>query len=233
MATSSKRIVFILFCSVSLNPFSPVEAADVQGWVDVGDFFNLTENLRVGGDIGYRKSVEGTSYSSFFGRPTVNYSFNRIISVWGGVGLFYQWEPLTSLETRPWVGLVLGYPVIGRVSFANILRLEERLFEFEQRDDRLEIGRLRYRFKAVVPLNRSVVETGTWYLPVYFEVATRVWGDLPTGFVNLGRLSLGLGYRINEDWRLEVTYHQEQRRLGRTTEFRIDEHVVRVQIRGW
>ncbi len=233
MGNSSERIIVIFFSLTCLGVFTPARASDLQAWIDVSDFFDVTENLQVGGDAGFRQSTDCDRLSSFYGRATVNYRFNRTVVILGGVGLFYAWEPLTVMETRPWVGLFVQYPRVSRVSFSHLIRLEERLFDIEALEDLLEAARLRYRLKAVIPLNGPADQAGTWYVPVYFEVGVRLWGDLPAGFISTARFSLGLGYRINKDWRLELNYHQEQGKLTSNGDYTIDEHVVRLQIRGW
>lgn len=233
VGNTSERVIIILFFWGCLGALTPARASDLQAWIDVSDFFDLTENLQVGGDAGFRQSTECDRFSAFYGRPTLNYRFNPTVAVMGGVGLFYVWEPLTVLETRPWVGLLIQYPRVSRVSFSHLIRLEERLFDIKALDDLLEIGRLRYRLKAVIPLNRPADQAGSWYVPVYFEVGSRVWGDLPTGFISAARFSLGLGYRVNKDWRLELNYHQQQEKLTKDGSLTIGEHLVRLQIRGW
>ena len=216
-----------------LGALQPARASDIQAWIDVSDLFDLTENLQVGGDVGFRKSIEGDRLSKFFGRPTANYQFNGTFSIWGGVALYYTWEPLGILEARPWAGLLIRYPNVSRVSFSHLIRVEERFLDIEGLDELVKVGRLRYRLKAVIPLNRPADLVGSWYVPVYFEISSRAWGDLPTGFISSARLSLGLGYRINKDWRLELNYQQQQTKLTSDGSLTIQEHVVRLQIKGW
>lgn len=230
---SSGRIVVLLLLVTWLGSLIQVQASDVQVWADVTDFFNLTEDFQFGGTVGYKESTECGRLSSFFGRPTANYQINPIFSIWGGVNLTYTWEPLKVFETRPWIGLIIKYPEFSRVTFSHIIRLEERLFDLEALDELLRITRLRYRFKAVIPLNRPVALLGAWYIPVYFEVSARLSGDLPTGFINGSRFSLGLGHRIKENLRVELSYHVQQAKLTSGTEFTVEEHVIRLQIRGW
>jgi len=230
---TSVRVVIILFLWGCLGALNTARASDLQTWIDVSDIFDLTENLRVGGDVGFRRSTECDRLSKVNARPTVIYEINRTFSLWGGVGLYYTWEPLKVLESRPWAGLLIRYPNVSRVSFAQFIRMEERLFDIEELDELLKVGRLRYRLQAVIPLNRSPDLTGSWYVPVYFEVSGRVWGDLPTGFISSARLSLGFGYRINKDWRLELNYQQQQKQLTSDGNLTIEEHVVRLQLKGW
>jgi hypothetical protein len=233
VGNSSGRIVVLLLLVTWLGSLTQVQASDLQVWADVSDFYNLTEDFQFGGSVGYKESTQCGRFSSVYGRPTVNYQFNQTVQMWGGVAFTYTWEPLKAFETRPWIGLIIRYPEFSRVSFSHIIRLEERLFDLEALDELFRITRLRYRFRAVIPLNRPVALPGAWYIPVYFEVSGRLSGDLPTGFVNGSRLSLGLGHRIKENLRVELSYHVQQEKLTSGAEFTVEEHVIRLQIRGW
>lgn len=233
VGASNNRAIFILLATLALSLLTDLRGSDLQGWIDISDSFDLTPKLQLGGDGGYRQSIDGSDFRVIYGRSTLNYELTPALSVLGGVGLFYNWEPLSVLETRPWVGLLIDLPRFSRVSFSHLLRLEERLIDIEGIDGKTEIGRLRYRFKAVIPLNRPADEQGSLYIPTYFEIAGRLWGDLPTGFISAGRLSGGLGFRISRDWRVEVTYHQQRAKLTSGGDYIVDEHVIRLQIRGW
>lgn len=82
--------------------------------------------------------------------------------------LIYE-ESINTLEIRPWEGVQLHWPNIGRVKFDFLYRFEQR-FEWTQDigKDTIEL-RSRLRLKATSPLNNPGMTDQTYFTALSAE----------------------------------------------------------------
>ena len=97
--------------------------------------------------------------------------------------------------------------------------------------DRDFSARFRYRLAAFVPLNRPTIEPGAWFLRPMGEAFSDLGEEAEELFAARLRLSLGVGYEFNEDWRLEVRYTAQKSRDTITDVFSTTDHILDVRLR--
>lgn len=175
--------------------------------------------------------MSGEDWRVVYLRPSVLFTLNSRFAIQGGVGFFQSFRLIDQLEIRPWQGLLVRWPKVGRVSFQNLVRLEERLLRSRFLEKAIVIWRLRYKLSATIPLNSTKVQEGTIYVPAYVELFTDLGGNIPKPSANRLRLSAGIGYKMPRDWAVEFSYIHQQARGGPLEEFLMGDHVFRIQFK--
>lgn len=105
-----------------------------------------------------------------------------------------QKEPETT-EHRIFQQLIMTNK-IGRIKFEHRYRIEQRWVNDDYRN------RLRYRLMAFIPLNKSVIEKGTFFLGLYDEV----FMNTKNTFFDRNRLYGALGYQISKTTQVQLGY---------------------------
>ncbi|TGE29432.1 DUF2490 domain-containing protein [Hymenobacter metallicola] len=100
---------------------------------------------------------------------------------------------------------------VGRTTLEQRLRLEQRWQGqlAEGRGRRVQSweyqNRIRYQLSVVLPLQGPRLETGEWYLTGFDEVFLS-FGKYASKVFNQNRLAGGLGYQVQDNFRLEAVY---------------------------
>ena len=227
----------LLWVFVGLRVFQYGFAQDTkkkQLWLDVTNHFAVNEQFRIGGDAGIRGFVFDEEWTVLYLRPSINYALNDRLTLHGGVGLFTAFvaEAGDTFEIRPRGGVRLRWPKIGKVLLEHYVRGEERYIRREEQGDFRSFSRLRYRVGAYFPISGASLEEKGLYLPLLYEFFWVAGGDIPAMFMNHNRLVVGLGYRINSKWRIELQYTQMLFREGVGTGLVPTAHVFRIRVKG-
>ncbi|MFK7775150.1 MAG: DUF2490 domain-containing protein [Saprospiraceae bacterium] len=85
---------------------------------------------------------------------------------------------------------------IGRIKFEHRYRIEQRWVNDDYRN------RLRYRLMAFIPINKPVIEEGTFFVGIYDEV----FMNTKQTFFDRNRLYFALGYQIKKSLQVQVGY---------------------------
>jgi Protein of unknown function (DUF2490) len=191
-----------------------------QIWTDFNIVYDLDEYKTIGGFIGHR-SIYPRIYDNFL--LVSNYS---IINQ-KGLKLLKLEKPLIhsyhfgarvnyvlsknqadNFEFRLMQGARFFIPSIESFPLLNYVRLEER-FQKTLNGSKWVIGlRLRYRISTVIEWNKLVFDfTKGFYIPLNVEFFFNL--KRADRFNDVVRISPGIGYKLNEEWRFELygSYH--------------------------
>lgn len=105
-----------------------------------------------------------------------------------------QSEPETT-EHRIFQQLIMTNK-IGRIKFEHRYRIEQRWVNDDYRN------RLRYRLMAFIPINKPVIEEGTFFVGIYDEV----FMNTKSTFFDRNRLYVSLGYQIKKSLQVQLGY---------------------------
>jgi hypothetical protein len=149
-------------------------------------------------------------YNEFKGG--VSYKVDKNFSILLGGGTYDTYTeggnfktPMTNDETRTWVQLTMNQQ-LKRIKFEHRYRAEQRFTSSGYRN------RFRYRFGAIIPLNKKTVEPGTVLAYAYNEL----FFTNKAPYFERNRASAGLGYEFNNIFTLQAGYlSQFDYRIGK------------------
>jgi hypothetical protein len=222
------RLVWIAVAMVALSTHVDAES---QLWFDVSKLFPVRNDLSLGGDTGIRGMILNDFFLAYV-RPTAAVEVHDRVSILGGVGLSYLFEdgPRDLIEIRPWGGVLARWPDFGQFGLRHYVRVEQRFLRIQNEVD-LSVLRLRYRLGSVIPLPLGWRGRGI-YVPVAVELFLNAAGDEIVRFINQSRFVAGVGYRMNDSWRIELNYTGIFIKIDATEGFQNPIHVFRIQIKG-
>jgi hypothetical protein len=228
------RALLIVPLLVVATPASGQEEdIPTQLWLSFQHQRKVGEKTRVFSAIGYEELM---SSERFFGEWTKlyvkgggSYDLGERFRVAGGVGLYYTYQPEIAdlFEFRLWQEGTAFWPdspgAVRRLVFTHRLRLEERFTE--------SVGwgfamRLRYRLDTKIPLNKYTLEPKAFYLPLAAEFFADLIDEAPELFGKRSRLSVGLGYVINQNWTVDLRYHWQLSRSTIDEDFKTSGNVI-------
>lgn len=221
----SRIFILIAFAFLSISLFAqeelPEEAkVNSQIWLDFNAKHILDDKKTISGFAGYR-SISPHLFDKILIVPTydivhtkspkfMNLKTPFINSFHLGTGLYYtnyKYEP-DNFEFRLMQGLKFFLPSIEAIPLKNYIRLEER-FQKTFDDSAWDISfRFRYRISTVIEWKKHLLSFNEgMYIPLNVEFFFNLQNANRDNDVI--RVSPGLGYKFNDDWRAEfyVSYH--------------------------
>lgn len=213
------RLVFFLFlfpaCIIAQN-----EDEDVtyQAWLDYNVKYYFANKLNIYADLGAR-TVSPYTWARFYFRPAISFTQSPFtdpkrkftITYHLGVGVFYtnNVDIPDHTELRPFQGCNIQWPNFKRLRISHYFRLEERFGFYNNEND---FGlRARYMIAGIFRWNWEGKKIlNSFYFPFHTEF---FWNLATTSqFNDLVRITPGLGYHINADWRIEfdLSYHRNR-----------------------
>jgi hypothetical protein len=186
-----------------------------QFWLDYNFTNVLNETHNISTQIGFRK-ITPNIYNRFLVIPTLNIKNNKnllnhnsdspfIKSFHLGSGLIYtqNYDNNDNFEFRLIQGFKFEIPTIKLITFYNYIRLEERFQNTFNNSGWTSAFRLRYRLSTILNWNKHYIKfTKGLYIPLQAEFFFNL--KKADRFNDLIRLSPGIGYRLENDWRFEI-----------------------------
>jgi hypothetical protein len=109
-------------------------------------------------------------------------------------------------EHRIWQQLILNNS-LGKVKFEHRYRVEQRWVDGDY------LNRLRYRLMLFLPLNKTKIEAGSYFLGLYDEIFL----NTKNTFFDRNRLYVALGYQIRNDLGVQIgLLRQRVNNFGKT-----------------
>ncbi|KAB7727931.1 DUF2490 domain-containing protein [Rudanella paleaurantiibacter] len=200
----------------------------------IGWFTNvstLTFSARWSGHLEYqfRRDEFVTKWQQSLLRTGVNYRVNDRLTLRAG----YAWIetfpygdfPIQGAgrqfpEHRLFQMMTLSNPV-GRVDIAHRFMLEQRWIgrylsaDSPRPDETVYSNRIRYMFRAQLPLGKPKLEDRTPYVAAYDELFASFGRNVGENVFDQNRLGLLVGYRFNPVFRLEGGFFQQIVQLPR------------------
>lgn len=218
-----KQIWLVLFAVlfISKNGFSQDSIVDQdvkvnsQFWLDYNFTTILNDAQNLSTQIGFRK-ITPEIYNRFLGISTLNIKNNKklvnlndekslIKSYHLGAGLIYtqNYDNNDNFELRLIQGFKFEIPTIQPITLYNYVRLEERFQNAFNNSGWTSAFRFRYRLSTILSWNKHYISFAKGlYIPLEAEVFFNL--KKADRFNDLIRLSPGLGYRLENDWRFEL-----------------------------
>ena len=217
-----QRLIFII---ISVFIFNTAYAQDSivdqevkvnqQFWLDYNftNIFNENQNLNT--QIGFRK-ITPEIYDRFLVHSTLNIKNNKklrdfkneepfIKSFHLGAGLIYtqNYDQNDNFELRLVQGLKFEIPTIKPITLYNYVRFEERFQNAFNNSGWTSAFRFRYKISTILSWNKHYLSfTKGVYIPLQAEFFFNL--KKADRFNDLIRISPGIGYRTESDWRFEL-----------------------------
>jgi hypothetical protein len=186
-----------------------------QFWLDYNFTSIFDDNKNLSTQIGFRK-ITPEIYNRFLGISTLNIKNNkRLFNVKNkepffksyhlGAGLIYtqNYNKNDNIELRLIQGVKFDIPTIKPITLYNYVRLEERFQNAFNSSGWNSAFRLRYRLSTILSWNKHYLSfTKGIYIPLQAEVFFNL--KKADRFNDLLRISPGIGYRLENDWRFEM-----------------------------
>jgi len=186
-----------------------------QFWLDYNFTSIFNENQNLSTQIGFRK-ITPEIYNKFLGHSTLNIKNDKKLidlindkpllkSYHLGAGLIYtqNYDANDNLEFRLMQGVKFEIPTIKSITLYNYVRLEERFQNEFSNSGWTTAFRLRYKLSTILSWNKHYLSFAKGlYIPLQAEVFINL--KKADRFNDLLRISPGIGYRLENDWRFEL-----------------------------
>ncbi|PIF62633.1 MULTISPECIES: DUF2490 domain-containing protein [Flavobacterium] len=227
-----RYIIIIIFLSLSNTSFSQntrITNRNSIGWYNYFGTFKLNNKFGLHTEYQFRRNDVITEWQQSLLRVGVNYQLNPKIQLRVG----YAW-----IETFPYGEIPINgmgkdftehrlFQMATITDKAGIVDLSHR-FMLEQRwvgrysnanlnkeDEYPLLNRFRYMFRLQVPLKGKEIKDKTPYLAIYEEVFIGFGENVNENIFDQNRLGVLMGYRLNQNIRLEAGYLNQILQLGR------------------
>ncbi|MBK8506466.1 MAG: DUF2490 domain-containing protein [Saprospiraceae bacterium] len=186
------RTLLILFLGQLAAPL--VAQGEFGNWMMYFGQNRISHKFSIHSEVQYRHhTILPTDVEQLLLRMGLNYhvASNAILTAGYGYITSYDFDGdyrmADKKEHRIWQQFLLTNQ-LGRIKFEHRYRIEQRWV------DQIYSSRFRYRLMAFIPLNRSVIEPGAWFLGVYDEVFL----NTKNTFFDRNRLFGGFGYQLSK-----------------------------------
>ena len=181
--------------------------SNFQIWTDFNPSFNLSEEWKIGGDLGYRVEPAANFHVAYI-RPGINYKPNKIINFTVGVANFNSWESgefiISEIRTYQFIGI--AWPKIGGFQFKHRLGLEQRWFYLAEFNLDKYVNRSRYYLEIKSPKFNLFNIKAPFFITANFEILRDLNDNEFGKLVDHNRYTLGLGNQITDHFRAEVRF---------------------------
>jgi Protein of unknown function (DUF2490) len=230
MNTSIKTI--LLFLLLGFNSYSQnnrLNTDNAIGWYGYVGTFKLSSKIGLHTEYQWRRTNIITERQQGLFRLGINYVVNPRVVFRVGYALAetfaYGDIPLNGFgreftEHRTYEMAQLGHKE-GIVEFSHRFMLEQRFIgkysvaTLEKEDSYPLLHRMRYMFRAQIPLKGKEIKDKTPYLAAYDEVIVGFGSNVNANVFDQNRLGLLLGYRFNKNLRIEGGYLNQTVQYGR------------------
>ncbi len=190
-----KKFLFLLLLFSSIA-YSQDSDTKFQNWFDFNAGYKLNRQWKIYGDAGYRIVFISNKIHRVYVRSSTSFNINDIFILHGGFGAFETFDSESSVtELRPFQGLEIKWPDNSLFPLNHYFRFEERFFSGKPVSTFL--FRARYRLGTAIQFNSAL------YSPLQLEWFASYGSDIEFQ-LNEFRGVIGLGYVINNYWKLEL-----------------------------
>ena len=164
---------FLFFSNLDSLLAQEEEALTRQGWSFWYFNYDLTPRLMYQGDFGYRQEFPYHNWNRTHIRSGLQWSAGSLVDINGGISAWYtnQKGLPNSFELRPWQGIKVHWPNLGRFSFDHFARMEQRFNYATEVAGSWDLAlRSRYRLNLTFPINRRGIIDKTLFARINAEV---------------------------------------------------------------
>lgn len=240
--------IFFLFLFTFFKVASQEQEQDVhvnqQLWLDYNMLFDIEDNKTLSGFVGFR-TITPNIYKNLLLVSTYNINNQKhlkfldflnlkrplINSYHLGTRMNYivNKNEKDDFEFRIMQGIKFFLPSIKKIPLKSYLRVEER-FQKTFDGSNWDFGfRIRYRISTIIQWDRHVFNfTKGLYIPINAEFFV----DLKKvdRFNDVVRISPGLGYKHNDDWKFELYVSYQNTVNTAISDYNSNDFVLRLRI---
>jgi hypothetical protein len=182
-------------------------SSNFQIWTDFSPSYDLNEQWKVGGDMGYRVEPS-TNFQVAYIRPGISYKPNKIINFAVGVASFNSWQPPEYIKTeiRTFQFIVVSWPRIGGFQFKHRLGLEQRWFYLAEFNLDKFVNRARYYLELKSPKFNLFSLKSPFFITANFEILRDLDDNEFGRLVDHNRYTLGVGNQITDKLKAEIKF---------------------------
>jgi len=195
-----KFYTFLLFIFLATSLFSQQDKTG--NWLMYFGTNRIHDNWSIHTEVQYRNhELAPNTVEQLLLRTGLNYHLSSSSMLTAGYAFVpsYVYESEQSkpevTEHRIFQQLIMTNK-IGRIKFEHRYRIEQRWVNDDYRN------RLRYRLMAFIPINKSVIEEGTFFVGIYDEIFI----NTKQTFYDRNRLYVSLGYQIKKSLQVQLGY---------------------------
>jgi hypothetical protein len=209
-----------------------------QAWVDYELHFPFANDYEFKAEAGYRTVLsEQSKWRSFRVTPILDWSVTSFADLSVEAPLIYtvQTDTFNTFETRLVVGGIFYITANRRIETRAGVKWENRYLKDESADEWKKSNRFRLRGIILTAINhKNHYEDKLWYAILDGEVFYVLDDDVPERFANRIRLGLGIGYRLNYNFRFELLYLGQQSRNALDDDsFVTDDSIIRFRYKHY
>jgi len=223
-------LLFSLLCSFSINAQNTriVDKNEI-GWYAFFGTFKVAEKYSIHSEFQIRRENYITDKQQNLFRVGINYQANPKLLL----RLGYAW-----IETYPYGEYAINAQgkdftehrifqmatlndKISKFELSHRFMLEQRFVgrytkpELTVEDEYVFMNRIRYMFRVQMPLKGTEIKNKTPYIAAYDEIFIGFGENVNENIFDQNRIGLVLGYRFDNNFRIEAGYLNQTLQLGR------------------
>jgi hypothetical protein len=193
--------IFLLLLFFLFSVYGQNSESTIQNWFDFTASYTFDKQWKAYGDAGYRIIINENILNRFYIRPAASLHVSEVLTLHAGFGLFTSFvNDINVLESRPFQGVEINWPVIFSIPLTNYIRFEERFFSSNASNK--FVFRWRYQLGTRIRFDEDKIEK-IFYIPLQLEWFANYNRDFDF-IANEFRAITGLGYTLDKSWRFEI-----------------------------
>lgn len=220
-----KKIILVIVIFSVIDSFGQnrLSESNFIGWYTLNFSKNFNSKWGVQGEIQWRRNHLITDWQQGLYRVGLNYNVNAQVQLQTGFAYidtypYGEYNIASIAKTFPEYRThqqVILKSKIGNVNSLSRLRLEQRWvgrytnINLSKPDQSAFFNRVRYMYRLDIPLK------GNWTTSVFDEVMIQFGKQVGENIFDQNRIGLLLGYRINNQVKIEVGFLNQTIQLGR------------------
>ena len=199
------------------------------GWYNFNATFKVNSKIGIHNEYQWRRADYITNWQQNLLRLGVNYQLNSAVQLRAGYAWIetfpYGETPINGFgkdftEHRTFEMATLNNKV-SIVDFSHRFMLEQRWIgrysnaTLDSEDEFLFSNRFRYMFRMQLPLKGKSIVEKTPYIAIYDEIMIGFGKNVNENIFDQNRIGLVLGYKFNNNLRMEAGYLNQTLQLGR------------------
>ena len=221
--------ILIGFTSILFSQNTRINEKNNIGWFNFNNTFKLNSKFAMHTEYQWRRTEYIKNWQQSLLRLGVNYQLNSSVQLRAG----YAWIETFPYGTTPLNGFGKDFTEhrtfematlnnkVSIVDFSHRFMLEQRWIgkystsNLDTEDQFLFSNRFRYMFRMQLPLKGNSIADKTPYVALYDELFIGFGQNVNENIFDQNRFGLLLGYKFNNNLRIEAGYLNQTLQLGR------------------
>jgi len=228
-------LILCFFLGLEVTFPQDVEKIDENNsefWADVTFGKALNDKWSVGGDLGFRTTLNKGNFKIIYIRPNINFKVLPYFNLTFGLASFNTFSSNFSnvFEFRIYQDANFKGPKLGPFNFIHRIRLEQRFFNFSASEINNEFS---FRGRYLIGTRTDKFGMGgekNWTVFVSLEPFFAFGNGVTEIIANNFRWDTALSYQVSENLRLEMHYVLQTSEIFSNSDTRVLENIFRFRI---